>query len=163
MGGLVAFEVAHLLGERTNAGPAGLVAGLVVGLVVSACRPPGNRAPRNRHVLSDADLIADMVRLGADPAPFEIGEIRDLALPVLRADLRAVETYSYVPRPPLECAITSIAGTTDPEAPPAAIARWSAETTGPFRLEAIDAGHFLLETNAGHLATMLRAALGPSS
>ncbi|WTW99338.1 alpha/beta fold hydrolase [Streptomycetaceae bacterium NBC_01309] len=149
MGALLAFEVAHRLAGRS--GPA------VAHLVVSGCAPPQARRPaaRPRHELSDDDLVAELVALGADPEPWSEPEIRALMLPTVRADLAAAELYAYTSRPPLRCPVTAVAGVHDPEALPGVTAGWSAESGGGFVLHTLPAGHYLLDTHLADVAAIV--------
>ncbi|MER6911881.1 alpha/beta fold hydrolase [Streptomyces sp. NPDC000594] len=125
-------------------------------LVVSGSRPPGVRgAGEPWHLRSDEELVAGMVRLGASAAPFDDPGIRALALPVLRADLRATELWDPEPGPPLASPVTAVAGARDAEAPPGAVSGWSRLTGGAYRQEELDGGHFLLEECLPELAGVL--------
>ncbi len=149
MGGLVGIELARALPR----GPEHFI--------VSACRAPsqlGDEEPW--HLLSDDDLIKALVSLGADPAPFAVQELRELALPVLRGDLEAIDGFDRGERPVLRCPITAVAGTRDPDAKPELMLGWERETSAGFRAHAIDGGHFLLEERLDAMVDIVQDVLG---
>ncbi|MFI2378290.1 thioesterase II family protein [Streptomyces sp. NPDC018964] len=127
-------------------------------LVVSGSRPPGAPLPEGVRPWADRtdeDLVAGLVRLGAPAEPFADPEIRALALPVLRADLRAAALHRPAPGPPPACPVTAVAGLRDEEAPPEAVAGWAAYTAGGFSRHTLDGGHFLVEECLPGLAGLL--------
>ncbi|ANW16922.1 thioesterase [Streptomyces clavuligerus] len=125
-------------------------------LAVSGCCPPGAPRPAGPwHTRSDEELVAGMVRLGAAREPFADPDIRALALPVLRADLRAAERWAPEPGPPLDCPVTAVAGDRDPEAPPRTVSGWAWLTRGGYRRETLHGGHFLVEECLPELAAVL--------
>lgn len=150
MGGLVGVELIRAL--QDDLPPAHFV--------VSACRAPA--APgygEPWHRLDDDDLVAALIALGADPEPLAIPELRQFALPMLRADLEAVETFDRGPRPALRCPITAISGTRDPDAAPELMEGWAREAAAGFRLRAVDGGHFLLEQRPDAVEDVVRDVL----
>jgi hypothetical protein len=128
--------------------------------IVSACRAPSDlRKDRLWHELPDDELIAALVALGAEPEPFQVDELRELALPVLRADLEVVERFDTAPRTPLRSAITAVAGVEDPDAKPELMAGWARETVGGFAARTLAGGHFLLEERPADMINVVRDVL----
>ena len=82
-------------------------------------------------------------------------ELRELFLPVLRADLAVDETYDYRPADPLSCPISVFGGTDDRLATPASLEAWRRETTGSFRLRLFDGGHFFIESSRAALLSAI--------
>jgi medium-chain acyl-[acyl-carrier-protein] hydrolase len=155
MGGLLAYEVARAMCAGRSPDP--------LLLVVSGCSAPSRRSslPR-RHQLSDEVLVAELVKLGAPPEPFEYDELREIALPLLRADLRLVETWPDVPRPPIGIPILVLAGKRDLDAPPSEAAAWEAETTARCEVVPMDGDHYFPDHRSREIATLLRAARAAS-
>ena len=148
MGGLVGVELVRALQD----GPRHLI--------VSACRAPAEfKDDQPWHRLSDDELVAALTALGADPEPLAIPELRELALPALRADLEAIETFDKGPRPKVKCPITAISGTKDPDAKPELMAAWERETEGGFQARSIAGGHFLLEERPADMVSIVRDVL----
>jgi len=63
-------------------------------------------------------------------------------LPVVRADLRMNETYSYTPTPGLDCPITAFAGEYDRTVSVECVDGWRRHTMREFRLIPLLTGHF---------------------
>jgi pyochelin biosynthesis protein PchC len=139
MGALVAFEVARLL-EKRGARPAALF--------VSGRSAPTIHNRRSVHLMSDADLIAEVKRLsGTDSRIWETPDLVQMVLPVIRNDYRAVDTYSYVAGPDVSCDIMSLIGDEDTMVTPDKAGQWRAHTTGSFALHVYPGGHFYLDTH----------------
>ncbi|MFB8029011.1 MULTISPECIES: thioesterase II family protein [unclassified Streptomyces] len=103
--------------------------------------------PANRLLdpsLSDVELARRLGRLGGLPDRLdELPEFRDRFLRLIRADLRALDSYRPDPRRrPLRCPLTVFASTEDVMAPPSGASAWSRETTAGFRQKVFDGGHF---------------------
>jgi medium-chain acyl-[acyl-carrier-protein] hydrolase len=151
MGALVSFEVARRLRARPPAV-----------LVVSANGAPQLEDPRERqrHRLSDPELIEEIARLdGTPPEVLENRELIQLLLPVLRADFEAIDTYAYTPAPPLSCRMAAYGGLQDVHIPPGEIEAWREQTTGAFRVHMFDDGHFFLNTQRAKLLAELQRDL----
>lgn len=150
MGALLAFETARTLRRTGQPLPAALF--------VSARRAPQRPSRRPPlHQLSDTELIAELRALdGTPPAVLEDEELLGLMLPIVRADLKAVETHDHHPEPPLDCPIRAFGGTRDSIAPDD-LRAWSVQTTRGFALTMFDGGHFFLNT---HYEAMLRIMTG---
>jgi surfactin synthase thioesterase subunit len=142
LGALLGFEVARRL---TAAGrpPAALFA--------SSFRAPSILRREPAHLLSDPDLVRELTRLGGtDARVLQDEELRELALPAIRADYRAVDSYRYRPGPPLTCPVTVLTGREDPKVAPHEAEAWRPHTTGDFEVVTFAGGHFyLMDHNAG--------------
>ncbi|MEE6265609.1 MULTISPECIES: thioesterase II family protein [Streptomyces] len=86
-----------------------------------------------------------------------------MILPALRGDCRAVQTYAYVPGPPLRCPVLSLVGTDDPQATTDEVGAWAGRTDGPFTLRVCDGGHFHLDTHTDEIADVIRSTTGGMS
>lgn len=129
--------------------------------IASACRAPRYlEKEKPWHKLPEDELIATLIALGAEPEPFQHAELRELSLPVIRADLQVVETFDTAPKPPLRCPITAVAGTTDPESTPELMDGWRRETEGEFHAKTIAGGHYLLEERPADMVNVVRDVLG---
>ncbi|MEU9782980.1 alpha/beta fold hydrolase [Streptomyces phaeochromogenes] len=137
MGATVAFEAARLLQPRF---PTPLVR-----LFASARKAPADCRPNGLRL--DDDEVKELVRrLGGEGAALlENEELSRLVLPVLRHDLRMVESYRHVPGAPLTCPITAIVGKDDSSVTRADAERWSACTMAACRVRELDGGHFYFE------------------
>ncbi|MEU2608434.1 thioesterase II family protein [Streptomyces albus] len=153
MGALVAFETAHWL---TAAGlpPAHL-------FVASSPGPSLLRStPGTIHTGPDEELVAVLRRLGTTPPELLADtEIRQLLLPVLRADFAVTETYVYPRREPLVSPLTVLWGDEDRYLDEAVVDAWRQETCGQVRVRRFASGHFLLPERSAELLGLVRAAL----
>ncbi len=147
MGALLGFETLRRL--RAMGAPA------PVALCVSARRAPHLPATRPPlHVLSDALLIEELRSLNGTP-DVVLGdrELLELMLPVIRADLRAVETHVHREDAPLDCPIHAFGGIRDIISEDE-LRAWSEHTTAASRVTMYPGDHFYLNP---HRATLLRA------
>ena len=83
----------------------------------------------------------------------------DLMLPLLRADLRADETYAPATEPRLSCPLTALVGTSDDHVDRQAAARWGEITTGPRRVVEIEGGHFFVQSAPAAVADTVARTL----
>ncbi|WP_325097861.1 thioesterase II family protein [Nocardia gipuzkoensis] len=147
MGATVAFETARRL-ERAGQP--------VTTLFVSGRPAPTFEETGRLHLASDDDLIGDLVRLAADPAPLEMlraePSLAELVLPAVRADYRAVETYRYQPGEPLRAGIAALVSTEDPTMRPEQADEWRAHTGAGFDRATFPGGHFYLDQHAAEVA-----------
>lgn len=148
-GALVAFEVARELRRRGGPQPAHLF--------ISGRRGPRRPDPvPPLHGLSDVRFLAEVrSRYGGIPdAILEEPELLALLLPTLRADLQAVETYTYEPDTPLEVPISAFGGLDDPWAGLEDLEAWRDETRGGFRITRFRGGHFYLNESEAEAALL---------
>jgi pyochelin biosynthetic protein PchC len=134
LGAAIAYEVA-----RRMTGP-----GAPALLVVSgrhAPRDPG----RNVHRRSDDEIWAE-VRAAGGTSDDLMGnaELRELLLPLLRADYRLSERYHPAPEPVLTCPILACSGDKDADVDLSLLPSWSRLTTGTFAMRVFPGGHFYL-------------------
>ncbi len=139
MGALLAYELAHELRRRGARSPELLV--------VAASAAPDSPPPAEPlHELPDDQFVAQMQQRydGIPPAVSDNPELLALLLPILRADVRLVETYRCDQRPPLDMEILALGGADDPAASAAKLAGWRRHTTGKFSARLLPGGHFFL-------------------
>jgi medium-chain acyl-[acyl-carrier-protein] hydrolase len=138
LGAIIAFELVRQL--RTEREPMPAV------LIVSGCRGP--QVPRPEppiHTLPD-DAFAERIQ-GFGGTPSEILQdeaMRDLFLPVLRADLAIRETYTYTDAPPLQIPIFAHGGTNDPLVRVSELRAWSEQTSASFGVWTYEGEHFFV-------------------
>ncbi|MER6050122.1 alpha/beta fold hydrolase [Streptomyces sp. NPDC001793] len=151
MGALVAYEVARLL-ERAGTGPAHLL--------VSSAWAPSRVRGGTVHLRDDEGLIEEIRRTrGTDPRLLDNPDVLAMALPVVRSDYRAVETYRDRAGPPLAAPVTALTGDDDPLVDVEDVAAWRQHTAGGFRLRVFPGGdHFYLSGHWAELADHLVTA-----
>ncbi|KFZ78811.1 oleoyl-ACP hydrolase [Amycolatopsis sp. MJM2582] len=151
MGAIAAFEVARRLEAR------GIVP---AALFVSARRGPDVHKEKALHLADDDTFLQEVSRLGGtDPTIFDDPDIRALALPALRGDYKAVETYRYRPGPDVSCPIVALAGDADPVLEVPDTENWAGHTSGSFELEVFPGGHFFLDDNLDAVAARILGKL----
>ncbi|WP_181798146.1 thioesterase II family protein [Streptomyces sp. WELS2] len=147
MGALVAYETARVLHEWSAPAP--------LRLFLSGRGAPTRPGPHDR-LPDDAAILAAVRRLGGTPAGVLADpDLRELALPVLRADYRALAGYRHPPREPLDIPVTALAGDTDPVAAPDEVARWGEFTRSGCELRVFPGGHFYLDQCRDAVAEVL--------
>ncbi|MFF5077648.1 thioesterase II family protein [Actinoplanes sp. NPDC000266] len=152
MGALLAYEVALRTAAAGRPTPAHLFA--------SGRRAPSRYRDDRFHLSSDGDMLAHVRRLGGPgSAALDDPELREMVLPVIRNDYRAVETYRHDPSAVLDCPITVLTGDRDALVSTDEARAWAAHTTGPTDLEVLPGGHFYLSDSTGQVAELLRRRL----
>ncbi|MFC5751448.1 thioesterase II family protein [Actinomadura rugatobispora] len=148
MGAIVAFEVARRM-EREFRAPSLLVA--------SGRRAPSRYRQEAVHRRDDAGIIAEITRLsGTDPRLLDETEMLRAALPAIRGDYQAVETYVSDPGAALACPVTVFVGDDDPMVTLEEANAWRGHTTAGFDLHVFKGGHFYLTSQPA--ATIERLA-----
>jgi pyochelin biosynthesis protein PchC len=157
MGSVVAYEVAVKL-ERIHA---------VVPrhLFVSGRWAPDRVDDRELHLADDSALVAELKRLGnGELALFEIADIRDLVLSVLRADYHLLASHRRQRLDRVSAPIVAYSGDRDPGCAPHDACGWSAATTGGFTLKVFNGDHFYLVPRASELVSdLIRRSAGTHS
>ncbi len=139
MGALVAFEMVAALEASGVRKPSRLF--------VSARRSPEEPDPKPPvHALPEAQFLDELqARYGAIPdAVRSEPELLELLLPVLRADIRAVETYVPTPGARVRCPVHVYGGVDDTHPFPTQLPRWDRVATSPITVRLFPGDHFYL-------------------
>ncbi|WP_422770139.1 thioesterase II family protein [Plantactinospora sp. WMMC1484] len=148
MGAVVAFEVARRL--RGGAPVA------VRRLFASAGPAPSARRSLGVHLRDDDGVVAYLRELGGGGAELlENPDIRELTLPMVRGDLRLIETYRYASGEPLTCPVTAIVGDRDHTFTTADARHWVVHTSAGLDVHSLPGGHFYLDDQADRLVPLL--------
>jgi medium-chain acyl-[acyl-carrier-protein] hydrolase len=115
------------------------------------------------HGLTDPAFVAELNRRyrGIPAEILEQPDLMALFIPVLRADLTALETYLPARRAPLSCPITAFGGADDRLTPPEHLEAWRSETSGAFRVRMYPGDHFYLNSERSRLLADVTATLEP--
>jgi pyochelin biosynthetic protein PchC len=158
MGSAVAYETAHVL-SRSGHAP-----GL---LVVSADSPETNDdgwfSPQGEPGSSEVhrQFIARRIA-GLDPDFSDFArfpEIRDYAVSLVNADIKACDNYSMTADTLDSVPILALSGQDDPAVTPADVDKWQTHSTGPFSSLSFPGGHFYLRNEARQVvSTLVEAA-----
>ncbi|WTG93535.1 alpha/beta fold hydrolase [Kitasatospora sp. NBC_01560] len=137
MGAVLAFETAWRLELKGTHEPTAVIA--------SGRRGPSTTRTETVHRLGDDGILAEIRLLDGTQAQL-LGddEILRMALPALRGDYHAIETYGCPPDRQVRCPITVLTGDADPRTSLAEAEAWQTHTSGPFRLRVLPGGHFFL-------------------
>lgn len=139
-GTILGFELALAL-SAAGSSPRALIA---------AGRGAAHRPSRLRmiHALPEREFKEELAaRYGMSRALLDDAELMALAMPALRADFTALETYSSSSGQKLAVPLHALHGQKDPLVHPDDIAAWRELTTGPSALHEVDAGHFFVDTH----------------
>ncbi|MFE7778559.1 thioesterase II family protein [Streptomyces sp. NPDC057445] len=156
MGAVVAYELTRRLIAEGRTPP--------VWLGLSSRGAPGGQTT-HRHLLSDADLRGALAAMGGTPAAvLEHPELWELFAPVIRGDLRLVETWRPGPvAEPLPVPMSVFGGTRDELVPPGRLADWSGVAGHFLGRHLFDGDHFYFRDHltalAGQITDDVRKAL----
>lgn len=151
-GALVGFELARRL--QSDGIPPSC-------LIVSARRAP--QLPLSHppiHRLSDAAFLAGMNRYCN--TPWDVFRDRDLvalALPALRADFEAFETFTYDASAPLDVPTVVLRGLRDNTMSVESALAWDEVVACQLNLYEVDAGHFFMDTHRAWVLERVNDAL----
>lgn len=140
-GAVLAYEVAQQLGTSQ---PHRLKQLIVSAQLGPAAEDPSDQQPV--HDLPLPQLLTHLESLGGTPAKLLANEqLMALLLPAIRADLRAIEEYSYDPsQSSLDIPIVALGGQFDQVNLPEAVARWNQSTRDRFSMHLFPGGHLFL-------------------
>ncbi|MGW1373626.1 thioesterase II family protein [Streptomyces sp. NPDC002446] len=145
MGAAVAYETARALATLGHAPQA---------LVVSGQPAPHLTRGGALHLASDAELVADLRRLGGTAADvLDNDALLTAMLPTLRRDYRLIETYRPLPGRRLDLPVTVLYADADPEVDAAEAGAWRASTLGACDVLPFRGGHFYLEEQRERVLT----------
>jgi medium-chain acyl-[acyl-carrier-protein] hydrolase len=106
--------------------------------------------------LDDPELRATITALGQlGPEVSGSGELWDILLPIIRADIRMCERYLPVPGPPLDCPVIAYGSDDDGDLDERALAAWGEQTTGPFDSRVFEGNHFFFTAQPAAFAADL--------
>lgn len=154
-GGTIAFEVARQMVAH-DVPPCHL-------FIAATTAPHAKRRLEPITQLPDAEFINE-IQLHFGGIPPEIArqnELLELLLPALRADMRVVETYEYVPGEPLPCPITALGGSDDTVVSMADLSGWGQHTRAKFRHRMYRGGHFFIRDQLPQMLRFINQQLAP--
>ena len=154
LGATIAFELALNLRRALSLQPSHLFVGASPAPQLPWPHPPIRSLPENNFfsVLQE--------RYGALPREvIADAEMRALVLPILRADVTMIETYTYSPEAPLNSDITVFGGLRDEMVRRHELESWRERTAGRFRLEMLDGDHLFLKARRAELLQLIASEL----
>ena len=151
-GGLVGYELARRL-SAAGTPPLALVVGARHAPHLPPLAPPIHALPTEAFVDTLHRRYGTAWTLLRDP------ELMALALPSLRADFAAYESYEHHATPPLATPITVLHGLQDRTLTRQQAEAWGDLTTVGAAVHSIDAGHFFVDTHREWVLTQVRRTL----
>lgn len=138
-GALVAFEWLRRLARSNDVEPLAFLP-----CALAAPHLPLRGAPIN--ALPEPELLREMAERYGDTSVAQLAdrEIRAMALPVVRADIAARESYVYHAGPPLRCPIHAFGGDADPSVSPQELDAWHVHTRAHFSARRFPGNHFFI-------------------
>lgn len=151
MGALIALEATRALAALGAVQP--------VRCYVAASRPPHQRDPwaANLHGLSDDEFLAELHGLGGVPAELMTSKLRQLVIPVLRADFGWLARCEIGTEPELTMPLVAFAGRDDPLTGQDRMTGWERYSKAGFTLNTLPGGHFFPTTGLAELAARIVA------
>jgi medium-chain acyl-[acyl-carrier-protein] hydrolase len=146
LGALTSFELAREVRRQGLPSPSHLFV-----CARSAPHLPSEWRPIH-HLPTDQMVKEVQARYGGIPqAILNDPELLKLFLPILRADLEILETYQYMPEPPLNCDIIAYGGCQDWAVTEQQLNAWEEHTTGNFAYEMFPGNHFFVQNTPAFL------------
>jgi surfactin synthase thioesterase subunit len=146
MGALVAFEFVRLA-ETASID--------VRQLNVSAAVAPGNAEDKPRHPQDDEEILNHLAALeGTDSDVIANRELMRLALPVIKADYKAFDSYSCAEDIKVAAPIHAMGGDQDPYITLGDLYGWG-KHTDTVKVTMFDGGHFYLKSHIDAVAGLL--------
>jgi surfactin synthase thioesterase subunit len=148
LGAAIAFEVSHRL-EASGRPP--------VRLFASGRRAPSRHRDENVHLRNDDGILAEVRALNGTASDL-LGddELMRAALPALRADYQAAETYRCAPGVTISCPVTVLTGDHDPKTTLAEANAWAGHTTSACTVHTFPGGHFFLMAHTAEIIGLLK-------
>ncbi len=151
-GSIISYELTHKIMEENLKKPKHIF--------FSGNRAPHRREPKNIHHLPDDEFLQEIISLGGTPEELlREKELLDLYLPLLRADFKVNDTYSYVKREAkLDCDITVINGRQD-DMSITDITEWNLHTSENCKFFMMDGGHFFINDKTEDIIKIINHTL----
>lgn len=155
MGALLCYEVIETLWREYSVTP--------LQAFLSARTPPNNPTKKILHTLPDQALGEQLFQWGGlSPQLYTNKEFMGMFLPIIRADLKVVETYKRenMEYPRLPCTLSILAGKEDMIAPMEQMLPWENFTTHACDFHTFEGGHFYLLEHSSEVVQLINTTLG---
>lgn len=152
LGSLLSFELAHrLVLENTLK---------IKHLFISGCSGPYNRDKVDKNTLSDNEFINNIESITGYKHPaLENPAMRDLVLPILKADVEMNDKYTPSQNSPLEIPITTIRGKDDQLVSPDQIKLWENASSSNVSHYELSGNHMYIMDSAQDLINIINKTL----
>lgn len=148
LGATLAYLLTHRIRARNGTLP--------VQLILSGTDAPSIPAKQPyRYQFTRSELKTELKKYGGMPAEvLEDQEFFDFFTRIIRADLKAIETWIYHQRPPLKVPACVITGTQE-EMSPSEVHQWQEEFLNPVKFIQLPGRHFYLFEQAAAFVELL--------
>lgn len=136
MGAVLAFETAWRLERAALPAPALLM--------VAGRHAPSIHRRETVHRRNDAGVIAELARLGGGGLDLIDYDLLRIAMPAIRGDYRAIESYAGSADRTVSCPIVALAGDRDPLTTLDEVDAWSRHTVLGYRRVLLEGGQHLI-------------------
>ena len=155
MGAIVCYELARRLRDANAPVPAHL-------FLSARAAPQLQEVSELRNLDGDAFIDRLHELYGAVPEAIRKStELQEVFLPILRADVTLLETYTVTPGQPLDCGITVFGGADDPAISATMLAGWQQCTSAGFSQHEFLGGHFFIQAQREAVVAAVVAAVSP--
>ena len=155
MGALVSFELARWLRRNNGASPLYM-------FVSGHTAPQLPDTDEPIHTLPHDQFVERLRTLNGTPEDvLQNDELRDLVVPILRADFTICETYAYQPEPPFDFPICALGGLSDHYVTRQSLQSWQEQTTIPTSVRMFPGDHFYLNNSRMLLIQVIARELLP--
>jgi surfactin synthase thioesterase subunit len=135
MGAILAFETAWRLEQSRRNAPQVVM--------VSGRRAPSTQRRETVHCRDDDGIVAELRRLGGTDLELIDEELLRMAMPSIRSDYRALESYLGT-QGIIRCPIVALTGDRDPLTTLDEADAWRQHTSAAFRRVVLPGGHFFI-------------------
>ncbi len=157
LGGILAFEVARLLAEKYKIRPAHLI---IAAVAAPQFLPP---ALQLHKIEKDTEFIEALARFGGmQREVFEVPELLEMLMPVLRADIEAFERHACAGTFKIPWPLAVFGGQSDTTLKPEELLGWQEHAEGPFAFELMPGDHFFPQSGERALLERLAQLLRSS-
>jgi surfactin synthase thioesterase subunit len=154
LGAILGFELARRIEARPDA--------TLLRLFASGRRAPSAFRDDRVYERDDDSVLAELAGLsGTDSRILGDEEIMRFAMPAIRADYKAAESYRLEEEVRLRCPITVLTGDADPKMTLDEARAWELHTQAELDLRVFDGGHFFLVRHQRQIAELVTEQLSP--
>lgn len=130
-------------------------------LFISGRRAPCVQPAEPLHLLPDPELTRAVQTFNGIPALLlERPDVLKHFMPIIRADLQALETWQPASNEKLGCDFCICGGTHDPLAPFTELSAWRNHSSAASRINLFPGGHFYLDQQTDAVIAMIVGTLG---
>lgn len=152
MGATLAYELGRRIEERGGAD--------LVHVFASGRRAPSAHREEYVHERDDDGVLEELRKLsGTNSSILGDEEIMRMALPAIRADYKAAETYVYGGGAKLRCPVTILTGDSDAKTTLDEARGWSEHCEHPIDLRIFKGGHFFLADHQAEINGLIKQQL----